>query len=125
MLKYYMRGYFVRGIKGREAGWSILYLQNMYPKKIKIKNLPKNLLISLNNVFMVSIIKHSREREKVKRVQVTFTEKQWKLLEMFRGVMGNEDAEIVRNIILAWLAEKSVVASSAKEAIYIRQQGST
>jgi aryl-alcohol dehydrogenase-like predicted oxidoreductase len=76
-------------------------------------------------VFMVSIIKHSREREKVKRVQVTFTEKQWKLLEMFRGVMGNEDAEIVRNIILAWLAEKSVVASSAKKAIYIRQQGST
>jgi hypothetical protein len=125
MLKYYMRGHFLREIKGQEAGRSSLYFQNMYPIKKKIKNLSKDLLISLNNVFIVSIIKHNREREKVKRVQVTFTEKQWKLLEMFRGVMGNEDAEIVRNIILAWLAEKSVVTSSTKEAIYIRQQGST
>ena len=40
---------------------------------------------------------------------------------MFRGVMGNEDAEMVRNIILAWLAEKSVVTSSAKESIQDRQ----
>jgi hypothetical protein len=72
-------------------------------------------------VFIVSIIKHNIKRERVKRVQVTFTEKQWRLLEMFRGVMGNEDAEMVRNIILAWLAEKSVVTSSAKESIQDRQ----
>jgi len=45
---------------------------------------------------------------------VTFTEEQWNLIERFRGVMGNDDAEIVRNIVLAWLAEKSVVVESVK-----------
>jgi len=66
-------------------------------------------------VFVVCILKHSREG-KVKRVQVTFTEEQWSLIDRFRGIMGNDDAEIVRNIVLAWLAEKSVVAESVKEA---------
>jgi hypothetical protein len=28
--------------------------------------------------------------------------------------MGSDDAEIIRNIVLAWLSEKSVVASIAK-----------
>lgn len=55
-----------------------------------------------------------RDRSRTKRVQVTFTEEQWSLIERFRGVMGNDDAEVVRNIVLAWLAEKSVVAESVK-----------
>ncbi|WP_290900233.1 CopG family transcriptional regulator [Ferroglobus sp.] len=50
----------------------------------------------------------------VKRVQVTFSQDQWKLLEKFRGIMGNDDAEIVRNIILAWLAEKSIISSNVR-----------
>lgn len=50
-----------------------------------------------------------------KRVQVTFTPEQWSLIEKFKGVFGNDDAEIVRNIVLAWLSEKSVVATSVKE----------
>lgn len=62
-------------------------------------------------------MKHSKGRSKVKRVQITFTEEQWNLIERFRGVMGNEDAEIVRNMVLAWLAEKSVVAESVKRAL--------
>jgi hypothetical protein len=66
---------------------------------------------------MVCFIRHSRERRAIKRVQVTFTEEQWRLIEKFRGVMGNDDAEIVRNIVLAWLSEKSVVTSIAKMAL--------
>ncbi|MFP3320105.1 MAG: hypothetical protein RXO24_06050 [Acidilobus sp.] len=50
-------------------------------------------------------------------MQVTFTEEQWSLIERFRGVMGSEDAEIVRNIVLAWLSEKSVVAESVKRSL--------
>jgi len=62
-------------------------------------------------------LKCDKERSKVKRLQVTFTEEQWSLIERFRGVMGNEDAEIVRNIVLAWLSEKSVVAESVKRSL--------
>lgn|GEM_PF-873976 len=60
-------------------------------------------------------MKHKRNGDKVKRVQVTFTEEQWSIIERLRGVMGSDDAEIVRNIVLAWLAEKSVVAESVKK----------
>jgi hypothetical protein len=59
-------------------------------------------------------LKHGQGRSRVKRVQVTFTEEQWSLIERFRGVMGSDDAEIIRNIVLAWLSEKSIVASIAK-----------
>jgi len=61
-------------------------------------------------------LKHREEsRGKVKRVQVSFTEEQWKLIERFRGIMGTDDSEIVRSIVLAWLAEKSLIASTAKK----------
>jgi hypothetical protein len=59
-------------------------------------------------------LRHKREGGRVKRVQVTFTEEQWSLIERFRGVMGRDDAEIVRNIVLSWLSEKSLVSESAK-----------
>jgi predicted transcriptional regulator len=61
------------------------------------------------------MMKHNKERSRVKRVQVTFTEEQWSLIERLKGVMGNDDAETVRNIVLAWLAEKSVVSESVKK----------
>ncbi|RLF66213.1 MAG: CopG family transcriptional regulator [Thermoplasmata archaeon] len=56
-----------------------------------------------------------KERAKCKRVQVSFTDDQWRLIEKFKGIMGNDDAEVVRNIVLAWLAEKSVVAETVKK----------
>jgi hypothetical protein len=31
--------------------------------------------------------------------------------------MGDDDAEIVRNIVLTWLSEKSVVAESVKRSL--------
>jgi len=54
---------------------------------------------------------------KSKRVQVSFTEKQWEMIETLRGEMGDNDADIVRNIVLAWLAEKSFVTDTTKRRI--------
>ena len=53
----------------------------------------------------------------IKRVLVTFTNEQWNILDSLRGEFGKGDAEIVRNIILAWLSEKSFVSDSAKRRI--------
>lgn len=49
-----------------------------------------------------------------KRVLVTFTEKQWEAVENLRGELGDSDADIVRNIVLAWLSEKSFITDMAK-----------
>ena len=54
---------------------------------------------------------------KSKRVQVSFTEKQWEMIETLRGEMGDNDADIVRNIVLAWLAEKSFVTDTTKRKL--------
>ncbi|MBI5000448.1 MAG: CopG family transcriptional regulator [Euryarchaeota archaeon] len=59
----------------------------------------------------------SDDKAKRKRVQVAFTMSQWKLIENFRGEFGEGDADIVRNIILAWLAEKSFISTVAKNKI--------
>lgn len=50
------------------------------------------------------------------RIQITLTKDQLELIESFRGRMGNTQAEIVRNIILAWLAEKSFISDSVKKS---------
>lgn len=52
---------------------------------------------------------------KSKRVQVTFTDSQWDLIEKLRGEFGNTDADIIRNIVIAWLSEKSFISSTAKK----------
>jgi len=51
---------------------------------------------------------------KKKRVQVAFTQSQWNLVENFRGEFGEGDSDIVRNIVIAWLAEKSFISTVAK-----------
>jgi len=48
-----------------------------------------------------------------KRVQVVFTHHQWSMIENLRGEFGEGDAEIVRNIVIAWLAEKSFISTIA------------
>ena len=37
---------------------------------------------------------------KVKRIQVTFTEEQWSLIERFKGIMGSENVEVIRNLVI-------------------------
>lgn len=48
------------------------------------------------------------------KVQVTLSKEQLELVERFRGTMGNTQATIIRNILLAWLAEKSFVSEKVK-----------
>lgn len=50
-----------------------------------------------------------------KRIHLTFSAEQWELIEKSKGIMGNTDAEVVRNIVLAWLSEKSLISTQIKE----------
>ena len=58
---------------------------------------------------------HMRHKKNTKRVQVSFTLRQWKLIEKLQGEMGMTDAEIIRNIVIAWLSEKSFISSIVKK----------
>lgn len=49
-----------------------------------------------------------------KRVQVSFNERQWKLINELRGEVGSTDSEIIRNIVIAWLSEKSLLSTCIK-----------
>lgn len=53
-------------------------------------------------------------KRNTKRVQVTFTDRQWSLVLKLKGEMGNSDSEIIRNIVIAWLSEKSLVSEIVK-----------
>ncbi len=55
-----------------------------------------------------------------KRIQVSFTSSQWKLIEQFKGEFGESDAEVVRNIVLSWLSEKSFISDTIKKRIGLR-----
>ncbi len=55
------------------------------------------------------------DKENIKRIQITFTKEQWEIIENMKGEMGNTDAEIVRNIVIAWLSEKSIVSEIIKK----------
>ncbi len=50
-----------------------------------------------------------------KRVQVSFTEKQWRLIQNLQGELGNSDSDVVRSIVIAWLTEKSFISTSVKK----------
>lgn len=50
-----------------------------------------------------------------KRINISLSEEQIELIRKFKGTMGNTDSEIIRNIVLAWLSEKSIVSSTVKK----------
>jgi hypothetical protein len=52
-----------------------------------------------------------------KRVQVSFTEDQWDLIQNMQEDFGTTDAEVVRNIVISWLAEKSFITQKVKNEI--------
>ena len=52
-----------------------------------------------------------------KKVQVSFSDRQWELLARLKGEFGETDAEIVRGIVMAWLAEKSFVSTVVKQRL--------
>ena len=51
----------------------------------------------------------------VHKIQVSFTDEQWELISKYKGIMGKTGAELVRNITLAWLAEKSIISTATKQ----------
>ena len=55
--------------------------------------------------------------DNIKRVQVNFTIEQYNLLQKFKGELGNSDSEVVRNIILFWLLENSVISQVLKSKL--------
>ena len=52
-----------------------------------------------------------------KRVQVSFTEKQWELIKSLQGELGNSDSDVVRSMVIAWLTEKSFISTSIKKRL--------
>lgn len=53
-------------------------------------------------------------KKDTKRVQVSFTKGQWEVIENLEDTIGGSDAEVVRNIVISWLAEKSFISEVAK-----------
>ena len=54
----------------------------------------------------------------MKRIQVNFTKEQYELLQKLKGELGNSDSEVVKNITMAWLTEKSFISTTLKEKIF-------
>ena len=55
------------------------------------------------------------ENRHTKRVQVSFTNKQWELIKSLEGELGNSDSDIVRSIVVSWLTEKSFISTTVKK----------
>ena len=62
-------------------------------------------------------------KREMKRIQVTFTNEQWKLIEKLKGEMGVTDSEVIRNIVMAWLVEKSFISSTLKSKLFKEETG--
>lgn len=49
-----------------------------------------------------------RTKKESKKIQPTFTKKQLELIRKYKGVLGEDDSEIIRYIVVDWLLDKSV-----------------
>lgn len=56
-----------------------------------------------------------------RKVQVSFSDRQMELLDHLRGELGESDADVVRSIVLAWLAEKSFISTVVKHRLLNEQ----
>ena len=61
------------------------------------------------------------ENKHTKRVQVSFTNKQWELIKSLEGELGNSDSDIVRSIVISWLTEKSFISTTVKKRMEERK----
>ncbi len=52
-----------------------------------------------------------------KKIQVSFSDKQIDLLDKLKGEFGETDADVVRNVVLAWLSEKGFISTVIKQRI--------
>lgn len=49
------------------------------------------------------------------KIQVSFTEQQYELIRRLKGHMGASYADVVRNIVIAWTSEKSIMSDEIKK----------
>jgi hypothetical protein len=49
-----------------------------------------------------------------KKIQVSFSDRQVDLINKLKGEFGDTDSEVVRGIVIAWLAEKSFISTVIK-----------
>lgn len=68
------------------------------------------------NIIAVSCV--FSKRKPSHRIQVTFTREQWELIEKLKGEMGVTDSEIIRNIVMGWLMEKSFISTTLKSKLF-------
>ena len=52
-----------------------------------------------------------------KKIQVSFSDRQAELLANLKGEFGDTDSEVIRGIVIAWLAEKSFISTIVKNRI--------
>lgn len=58
------------------------------------------------------------QRYRGKRITITIPEGIWRIIEEnLKGVMGDKDSEIIRNIVIAWLSDKSYLKKEKGEKI--------
>ena len=55
-----------------------------------------------------------------KKIVVTLPDETYKLMKNL-DAMGEKDGEKVRNLVIAWMAEKSMISTSAKEKMKLKQ----
>ena len=53
-----------------------------------------------------------------KRIQVNFSDEQYELLQKLKGELGNSDSDVVKNITISWLIEKSFISTTLKTKIF-------
>jgi len=51
-------------------------------------------------------MKNKMDKKEVVKVQVTFSKKQMEIMRDYQDIFGESDAEIVRAIVMNWLALK-------------------
>ncbi|MBM3234394.1 CopG family transcriptional regulator [Candidatus Pacearchaeota archaeon] len=57
-------------------------------------------------------MKTKADKKEVVKVQVTFTKKQMEIMKEYQDIFGESDAEIVRAIVMNWLALKKEVGKN-------------
>jgi len=50
-----------------------------------------------------------------KQFNVKLTEEQTDIIKEMVGVMGGTEAEVIRNVVIAWLSEKSIISELIKK----------
>lgn len=67
------------------------------------------------------LIKHkfgTNMGKEIKRIHVNFTMEQYGLLQKLKGELGNIDSEVVKNITMVWLTEKSFIFTMLKQKLF-------